>query len=242
MITTFWMAVVYKPIYNAFFFLLWLVPGHNVGLAIVALTLLVRFAIYPLSLKAIKAQKAMKRIEPKMKEIREKHKDDKQAQSMAMMELYRTEGVSPMGGCLPLLIQIPIISTLFFILKSIAKINPNYIYAFTPQVIGASTIFLGMDLAGKSLVLALLVGVSQYVTTKLSMGRMEPPKKEPGQEPSFADDFQRSMQMNMLYFLPLLLAFTAYKLTAAVALYWVVSNLFTIGQELIVKRGLDKQK
>jgi YidC/Oxa1 family membrane protein insertase len=236
------MTFVYKPIYNAFFFLLWLTPGHYVGFAIIALTLLVRFAIYPLTLKSIKAQRAMKELDPKIKALKEKHKDDKSAQSMAMMELYKQENVSPMSGCLPLLIQIPVISTLFFVLKGIAVVNNDYIYGFIPRVTSPNLYFFGLDLAGTSIVLALLVGITQFYSTHLSMGAKttKTPLKD-GEKPSFADDFQDSMQMNMRYFLPALLAFTAYKLTAAVALYWVTSNMFTIGQELFVKYKSEKK-
>jgi YidC/Oxa1 family membrane protein insertase len=239
---TFWMAFVYKPIYNAFFFLLWLTPGHYVGVAIIALTLLVRFAIYPLTLKSIKAQRAMKELDPKIKALKEKHKDDKTAQSMAMMELYKQENVSPMSGCLPLLIQIPVISTLFFVLKGIAVVNTDRIYSFTPHVAQPNLYFLGLDLAGTSIILALLVGATQFYSTHLSMGvKTEKAPLAAGEKPSFADDFQDSMQMNMRYFLPALLAFTAYKLSAAVALYWVTSNMFTIGQELLVKYKSEKK-
>ncbi len=239
---TFWMAFVYKPIYNAFFLLLWLTPGHYVGFAIIALTLLVRFAIYPLTLKSIKAQRAMKDLDPKIKALKEKHKEDKNALSMAMMELYKQENVSPMSGCLPLLIQIPVISTLFFVLKGIAVVNTDLLYSFTPHIAQPSLAFFGLDLAGQSLLLALLVGLTQYYSTHLSMGPKTAKKVvKDGEKASFADDFQDSMQMNMRYFLPALLAFTAYKLTAAVALYWVTSNMFTIGQELYVRAKSDKK-
>lgn len=233
---TLWTAIVYKPIYNALFLFLAFAPGHNVGIAVILLTLLVRFAIYPLTLKSIKAQRAMKNIEPKLKEIKEKYKDNREQQALATMELYKKENISPMSSCLPLLIQIPIISTLFFVLKGVGTIKVEYLYNFVPHDFVVSMNFLGLDLATKSIILAVLVGVTQYFTTRFSLGK---PKKEPkkeGDKPSFQEDFKQSMQLNMRYMLPVILAFTAANLPGAVALYWVTSNMFSIAQEIYVTK------
>src|SRR5438552_3102102 len=113
MISTFWHAIVYKPLYNVLIFFISIFPGHSVGGAIIALTLIVKLALYPLTGKSIKAQRAMKELEPELKKIREIHKDDKQLQAKKTMELYQERGVTPFSGCLPLFIQIPIIIGLY---------------------------------------------------------------------------------------------------------------------------------
>ncbi len=236
---TLWNTFIYKPIYNILFILLSFVPGHNVGIAVILLTIIVRIAIYPLTLKSIKAQRSMKEIEPKLKEIKEKYKEDKQAQAMATMELYKKEKISPMSGCLPLLIQIPVISALFFVLKNIGAADPSHLYGFVSYNFEPNMSFLGLNLSAKSVVLAVLVGITQYFSTRISLGKpVKESKKEEGKEVSFQEDFQKSMQLNMRYMLPVVLALTAANLPASVALYWVTSNIFSIGQEMwVVKTG-----
>ncbi len=235
---TLWNTLIYKPIYNVLFILLTFIPGHNVGVAVILLTIIVRIAIYPLTLKSIKAQRAMKAIEPKMKEIKEKHKDDKQAQAVATMELYKKENISPMSGCLPLLIQIPIISALFFVLKDIGTIDAASLYGFVHHDFIPNMNFLGFNLGAKSIVLAVFVGITQYFSTRISLGKPVKEVKKEGEQVSFQEDFQKSMQLNMRYMLPVVLALTASSLPGAVALYWVTSNIFSIGQEIwVVKTG-----
>jgi YidC/Oxa1 family membrane protein insertase len=230
------MTLVYGPIYNAFFILLAFSPGHYVGIAVIMLTLLVRFAIYPLTLKSIRAQRAMKKIEPELKAIKEKYKDDRGQQAIATMDLYKKEKISPMSGCLPLLVQIPIISTLFFVLKGVGTVNVELLYSFVPNTFSPNMAFLGLDLSVKSTVLAVLVAATQYLTTRLSLGKPVKEIKSTTEKPTFAEDFQQSMQLNMRYMLPVILGFTAMNLPGAVALYWVTSNVFSIGQEVWVTR------
>jgi YidC/Oxa1 family membrane protein insertase len=236
---TIWNALIYKPLYNILFLLLAFVPSHNVGIAVILLTILVRVAIYPLTLKSIKTQRVMKAIEPKLKEIKEKNKDDKQKQAMLTMELYKKEKISPMSGCLPLLIQIPIISTLFFVLQHIGNVDKSNLYSFVGSDFVPNMNFLWLNLDEKSIILAVIVGITQYYTTRLSLGKPKKEIRDEKEKVSFQDDFQRSMQLNMRYMLPVILAFTAANLPGAVALYWVTSNMFSIGQELwVTKRGL----
>lgn len=236
---TIWNTLIYKPIYNFLFILLAFVPGHNVGIAVILLTIIIRIAIYPLTLKSIKAQRAMKSIEPKLKEIKEKFKDDKQQQALATMDLYKKENISPMSGCLPLLIQIPIISTLFFVLKNVGETDPSFLYSFVSTDFVPNMAFLGLDLSAKSIVLAVLVGITQYFTTRFSLGKPVKEVRKDNEKVSFQEDFQKSMQLNMRYMLPVILALTAASLPGAVALYWVTSNMFSIGQEMwVTKRGL----
>jgi YidC/Oxa1 family membrane protein insertase len=242
-----WHTYIYQPLYNVLHLLIAYMPGHSAGLAIIAMTVIVRFAIYPLTKKAILAQQGMKRIEPKIKELKEKHKGDRQAEALAMMELYKAESVSPMGGCLPLLIQLPIIFALYSIFSTVAPAHTEVVvdaatttilYSFVTEV-APGTIFLGIDLASKSILLALIVGITQYISSRLSLGV---PKPAPNRETAtFQDDMQHSMQMNMRYFLPIMMALTSWGIGAAVALYWVTTNLFTIGQELVLQKSGVKE-
>lgn len=227
-----WNTFFYEPLYNALIFLVGALPGENVGLAVIALTLVVKLALYPLSQKSVHTQAKMRSLEGEIASIKAKHQDDKKKQAEATMELYRKHKVNPFSGCLTILIQLPIIIALYFVfLKGLAP-NGSVLYSFVNFPEHVSTVFLGIDMGSKSLIFALVAALSQFLQTHLTL-----PKQRPrGETASFADEFSRSMNVQMRYVLPLFVAFIAYTTSAAVALYWTVSSLFSVGQELLVRR------
>jgi len=235
---TFFNTIFYIPMYNALVFLVDIIPGGNIGVAVVLLTLIVKFALFPLSQKSVRTQARMRSIEPELKKIKERHKDNQQEQARLTMELYKKEGVNPFSGCLTLLIQLPIIFALYYVFLSGIKFDPKLLYSFIslPQTIG--TFFLGINLAQKSMILAFLAGVTQYFQLKLSMPA--PTKREEGVTLSFQEELTRNMNVQMKYIFPFLVFFIAYSFSSAIALYWLVSNLFAIGQELYVKKLMKK--
>ena len=99
-------AFIYQPIYNLLIFLYGIIPGHDLGVAIILLTLLVRFLLYPVAQKQIESQKKLQDLQPEIKKLQEKHKGDKEKQGRALMEFYKEKKVNPASGCLPLVIQI----------------------------------------------------------------------------------------------------------------------------------------
>ncbi len=231
-----WNTVVYEPLYNTLIFLVSILPGHSVGFGIIILTFVVRLLLYPLTGKSIRAQKAMRELEPELKKIREKYKDDKQLQARKTMELYQERGVTPFSGCLPLLIQIPIIIGLYWVFMDLPKESLEKLYTFVihPEVLDMH--FLFFDLAAKSLILAFLAGATQYLQTKVSLGNNPLPKPKEGEKPTLQEDFARSMQVQMRYVLPVMVGLIAYTTSAAVALYWTTSNILSIMQEFHVRR------
>ena len=180
----------------------------------------------------------MKELEPELRRIREEHKDDRQKQSKKTMELYQKTGVSPFSGCLPIIVQIPIIIGLYWVFwKGLATVDESILYGFIQSPGTLDMHFLFFDLAGKSVVLAFLAGISQYIQTRISMGgQPPPPPPKEGGKPSLQDDFARSMQMQMRYILPVMIAFFAYTTSGAVALYWTTSNILSIAQELLMQK------
>lgn len=243
MISSLWHRVVYQPLYNILTYFIGVLPGHSVGLSIILLTIIVRVALFPLTGKSIRAQQAMKALEPELKQIKEKHKDDKQLQAKKTMELYQEKGVTPFSGCLPLFIQIPIIIGLYMVFKGLSNIDPSLLYSFIEHPGDYEMHFLIFDLAGKSAVLAGFAGITQYFQTDLSLGRakaQEVPKKENTGVPSFQEDLAKSMQVQMRYVLPVMISFIAFNTSAAVALYWTTSNILSIVQELTIKKGAKK--
>lgn len=243
MISALWHSMVYRPLYNILMLLVGYLPGHSVGLAIIILTIIVRTALFPLTGKSIRAQKAMKELEPEIKKIREKYKDNKQEQSKKTMELYQEKGVTPFSGCLPLLIQIPIIIGLYMVFKDLLTIDQAQLYTVVAHPGALDMHFLVFDLSLKSKILALAAGITQYFQADLSLGRQTPPSpSQNGAAPSFQEDFARSMQVQMRYVLPVMIVFIAYTASAAVALYWTTSNILSIIQELLIRRSAAKAK
>ncbi len=234
MISSLWHTVVYQPLYNLLLLLVGFLPGNSVGLSIIIVTIIVRLILFPLTGKSIKAQRAMKELEPELKKIRERYKDDKQEQAKRTMELYQEKGVTPFSGCMPLLIQIPIIIGLYTVFKDIVGIDQSHLYSFIPHPGELDMHFLSIDLIGKSALLAALAGITQYFQADLSLGRQKPPEKSA--TPSFQEDFARSMQVQMRYVLPVMISFIAFSTSAAVALYWTTSNILSISQELLIRR------
>lgn len=232
MITSVWNTVFYEPLYNGLIFLTGVVPGGDVGVAVIFLTLVVKTILFPVSHKSIKTQAKMRELEPEIKRVKEKHKD-KTEQAKATMELYKKHEVSPFSGCLGIIIQIPVILALYYVFFKGLGFNHGALYSFVkvPEIINPN--FLGLiDMHGKSLLLAVLAALSQFVQAKISM----PPIPPAQGNASFKDDLARSMQIQMKYFMPVLVFVFSYSISSAIALYWFVSNLFSIGQELFVKK------
>ncbi len=225
----------YEPIYNTLVFLIDIIPGGNVGVAIILLTIGVRTVLLPLSHKSVVSQAKMRAIAPHVEKIKEKHKDDKQEQARKTMELYKEHGVNPFSGCLLVLVQLPVIFALYFVFfKGLPTLNTEILYSFINVPTTMSMVFLGILLSGKSIILALLAGITQYYQIKLSIPPMAPAEKDA--KPSFKNDFARSFNLQIRYILPFVVFGISYTISAAVALYWATSNLFSVGHELYVKR------
>lgn len=233
--------LVYTPLYNALIGILDLGPWVDMGVAVILLTVLVKLLLFPLSLKAARTQRVLKELEAPMKEIREKYKDDREQQGRKLLELYKEKKVNPFSGFITLFIQLPVILGLYFVfLKGgLPQVDTSLLYAFIPDPGTVNMFFLGVvDMAAKSIPLAILAGVTQFFQAHFAL-----PKPAPrGDTPSFQEDLMRSMHVQMKYVLPVIIAFVAYVATAAVALYWITSNIFAIGQEIHVKRILEREK
>lgn len=220
-------SIIYQPIYNALIFLYNVIPGHDLGVAIILLTVAIRIILYPLAKKQIESQKKMQELQPEIKGLQEKYKNDKEKQGRELMNLYKEKKVNPASGCLPLVVQIVFIIALYRAL--VAGINFSeckdlYSFVVCPSKIGTS--FLGiLDLAKPSLVLAILTAGAQYFQTKMMMGATPAP---PSSEKT---DFAQAMNKQMLYLGPLLTLFIGARFPAGLPLYWLVMTLFMIGQQ-----------
>ncbi len=235
-----WHTFFFDPVYNALVFFIDVIPGGDVGLAIIATVVVVKLVLLPLSVKAAKTQKILREIEPKLKALKEQHKDNREEQAKAMMATYTEAGMNPFASILLFFIQIPIIIALYLAVSKgggvlLPAINVDILYSFIPNPSSVSMNFLGLiDITGKSLLLALLAGIAQFFQVKLAMPPLPP--RDPNAAPDLKDDFMRNMQLQMRYVMPVLIFFAAYFISAAIALYFFVSNLVGIAQEIYVKR------
>jgi len=240
MISSLFHTVFYDPIYNALVALVALIPGSDAGIAVILVTVAIRLILLPFSLSAARTQRAMKVLEPKIKELKDKHKGDREKEALETLALYREARVNPFASILTVLIQIPVLLALYFVFyyEPLSVINTARLYFFTPAPDSVSLEFLGLiSVAGKSLVLAILAGATQYLQAHLSLsGTMKPSDIK-----SVQNDFQRVMGMQLKYVFPFIIAVISYTTSGAIALYFVTTNLAGSLQELYIRRALAKE-
>ncbi|MEI6316101.1 MAG: YidC/Oxa1 family membrane protein insertase [bacterium] len=237
MIHTLWTVIFYQPLYNALLLCIWFIPNGDVGIAVILLTIIVKFILFPLTQKSINTQLKMKDLEQKIAAIKEST-SDKAEQSKKTFALYKENNVNPFSSCLLLLVQLPLIIALYLVFQN----DFNHItighYAFVHAPIVFNLLFLGLvNISQKSLVLAVIAGITQFIQGYLAQGRQTKPTGTDMQS-----EFARSMQTQMLYFMPFIVVYAAYRFSAAVAIYWITSNIFTIGQELYTRNKIAKSQ
>ncbi len=231
-------TVFYLPLYNSLIFFISILPFHNVGLAVILFTIFIKIVLFPFSQKAAKNQIEMKSLEKDLALIKEQYKDDKKAQAEKTMALYKDKGINPFSGIFLMLIQLPILMTLYYIFihAGFPDINHLNLYGFTsfPQAGTVSMSFLGIDVASHSNIFAFLAAVAQFLQVKLTLPSA--PKKEKSAKSSFGEELSRSMSVQMKYVMPAVIFLIARSFPAVVSLYLITSSLFTVGQELYIKR------
>ncbi len=235
MLSNIWDAVLYQPLLNALAFLVSVIPGGDVGVAVIILTILVKIILFPLSQKSIESQAQMSILTPELNKIKASGAS-KEEQARLTFELYKKHKTNPFSGCLLVLIQIPIIFALYYVFFKGLNFESGLLYSFVHVPENINMIFLGvLDITKKSLVLAILAGLSQYLQAYYMP---KPPASfgAGGSPGSFSESFTKSMNMQMKYIFPFIVAFIAYSISGAVALYWITSNLFMVGQQIYVNK------
>lgn len=243
-----WNTIFYQPIYNILIFIINNVTFGDVGFAIILVTIIIKLILSPLTKKSIKSQILMKKMEPEIKLIK-KNFPNKEEQAKKTFELYKKYGTNPFSGCLVVLIQLPVIFALYFVFLKGLSLDTGLIYSFLDKPDVIHTNFLGLiELGGKSksIVLALLAGLTQFIQGYLASPIKAKPKVGDvevltGDKKTFQDELANSMQTNIKYFLPIVIAFISWQISAAVALYFVISNIFTIAQEWYIRRSLENK-
>ncbi len=238
---------IYRPLFNLLVFFYNIIPGHDIGIAIIVLTVFVRLALYPLNGKSIKSQRQLQEIQPKIKELQQKYKDDKEKQAKKLMELYQKNKINPLSGCLPLLLQFPILIALYHVFmngfkdESLSMLYSGYIS--NPGHLNA--ISLGfIDLSSPNTVLALVAGSLQFFQTKMLMSTKETPKEKEKIEEKTAEekmpDFAQTMNKQMLYIMPVMTFIFALQFPSGLALYWAITTAFAIIQQYLIMKKQAK--
>lgn len=228
-----WQDIIYRPILNALIFLFNTIAFHNFGLAIIYVTVLLRLVLYPLFHNAAKQQIAMQKIQPHIKKIQEVHKNDREKQAQALMELYKEHGVNPFTSMILLVIQIPVMLGLYWVVRSgLTPGNLSGLYSFIAQPQSINPLFLGVNLAAPSILLIVLAALAQFFQARLAIYR-NPDNKAPLSGPE-------KMARQMAFLGPLITIFVFYSLPAAVGLYWLITSIFSVGQQIIVNRHFKK--
>lgn len=227
----------WRPLFNGLVFFYNVLPGPDLGAAIIALTVVIRLVLSPLLWKAQHAQRRMALLQPELKRIQDQHKGNREAQGKAVMELYASHKVNPLSGCVVLLIQLPILIALFQVFRQGFEVSAlEYLYPFIQNPGALNALSFGiLDLSQGNIYLGVLAALTQYVQTKLAA-----PPALPAGGSSGGGDFAKALQWQTTYFFPLLILFWSYTLPSALTLYWTTLNLFGIMQEIIVHKIHDR--
>jgi len=235
MISNIWNAVLYQPLLNALAFLISIIPGGDVGIAVIILTIIVKLILFPLSQKSIESQAEMSILAPELNKIKTSGAL-KEEQAKLTFDLYKKHKVNPFSGCLLMLLQVPVIFALYYVFYKGIKFDGGLLYGFVHIPEHINMIFLGvLDITKKSLFLAILAGISQYLQATF-MSQPTPAPAVSGSTPSLSESFTKSMSMQMKYIFPFVVTFIAYSISGAVALYWITSNLFMVLQQIYIKK------
>lgn len=227
----FFQILIYYPLVNLLTFLIWLTPGHWSAIGIILLTLIVRFILLIPSKKAAQTQRKMQQLQPLLNELKKEYGDDRQGLAAAQMELYKKNEVNPFGNCVTLLIQLPILITLYYAIRNGLDLASIHLYPWMvrPEFINNHFFWVNLTSPDKTYVLPVLAAVLQYFQVRLTMPQV---KQEPGAAPDPAVASQKVMQ----YFIPASTLLIATNFPSGVALYWIVTTAFGVVQQMLINR------
>ncbi len=231
-------VIFYQPILNLLVFLYNIVPAHDIGLAIIIMTVIIKLVLLPLSKQSIKSQKTLQELQPKIDEIKKKYADNKEEQGRAMMQLYKQEKVNPFSSCLPLLIQLPFLWAVFMVFRAgLSGKSLNLVYSFIHQPELINTVSLGfIDLAKPNAILAVLAGLAQFWQAKMMVTKRPEIKTDGAKD----ENMMAIMNKQMLYMMPALTVFIGLSFPGGLALYWLVTTLLTALQQLYLFKQKEK--
>jgi len=227
-------VIFYQPVLNLLVFLYKIIPGHDIGLAIIAMTIIIKLVLLPLSKQSIKSQKSLQDLQPKIDALKQKYADNKEALGRATIDLYKQEKVNPFSSCLPLLIQLPFLWAVFRVFRDgLNGKSLSLVYNFIGQTAIINPISIGLvDLSKPNIYLAVLAGLAQFWQTRMMTTKRPEIKASAAKD----EDMMAIMNKQMLYFMPALTVFIGLTLPGGLALYWFVQTVLTALQQLYLFR------
>jgi len=228
-------TILYQPLFNILVGLYQIIPGHDLGVAIIGITVLMRLVLYPVSKKAIVAQKQLQELQPKIEEVKLQYKDDKQGQATALMALYKEHNMNPAGSCLPLLLQIPVFIALYWVLGAgLRSEHLDLLYSFVPNPGSLNTVAFGfLNLNEPSIYIAIAAGIAQYWQGAQLTTKQPKPKVDGAQDESIS----AIMNTQLKYMLPIVTVFIGAKLASGLTLYWFFSTIiYAVQQYFVMKK------
>lgn len=231
--------ILYRPLFNLLIFLYNAIPGHDIGLAIIALTVIVKLILHPFSKQSIKAQKAMQTLQPKINDLKVKYKDDKEKMTQEMLKLYKDEKVNPFSSCLPLLLQFPFLIAVFLVFKNgLNSSSLNILYPFIKNPGTINAVSMGfLNLAHPNPVLAILAGIAQYWQTKMML-TAQPPANVRDKEGAKDENMMAMMNKQMVFMMPIITVIIGLTLPGGLTLYFLVFSLLMGYQQMrILKKS-----
>lgn len=220
---------IYRPILNLLVWLYDVSPIPDIGLVIIVVTIIIRVLLAPFMHKSLKGQRDLSALQPKMNELREKHKEDREAQAKAMLDLYREHKVNPLSSCLPVLLQLPILLALFHVFRRALNGSLEGLYSFVPNPGSLNPDFLGLvNLSQPNIIFAILAGVAQYWQSRMIIKWQGTNRNN--------DATTQMMNVQMTYVLPIISVVIAWTLPAGLPLYWIVTTLFAVGQQYYIQK------
>lgn len=232
-------TIFYQPILNLLVLLYNTIAIQDLGLAIIMLTAVIKLVFWPLGRQAIKSQKALQDIQPRLEELKKQHANDKVALSQATMNLYKESKVNPFSSCLPLLIQLPFLWAVYRVFAAGIENNLDLVYSFLHKPEAINVFFLGfLDLSKRSIILAVLAGAAQFWQAKMTVSKKPIPKI-----PGAADESMTAiMNKQMMYFMPAITILIGISLPGGLTLYLFVFTLLTALQQILTFKKAGFQK
>jgi YidC/Oxa1 family membrane protein insertase len=215
------------------------VPGHDLGVVIILITIIIKLILFPLSTKSIKSQKSLQTLQPKITELKEKYKDNKEALGKAMMELYKNNKVNPFSSCLPLIIQFPVLIAVYNVFrKGFGEDQLSLVYSFIhkPEIINTMA-FGFLDMSSPNIMLAVLAGLAQFWQVQ-TLQTKKPEIKTPG---SKDENMMAIMNKQMKYFMPAITIFIGISLPGGLTFYWFLVTLLSSLQQIYIFKKIEKK-
>lgn len=232
--------------YNLLVTISYITPGHYVWIGIVIITVLIRFIFLKPSIKLVEVQHKQKKLAPRLEELKGKHKDDKEALQKATLDLYKQEGVNPLSGCLPMIVQLVVLIAFYRIFSQMGmrEIRADHLYSFTPRPESINPHFFGIDLSRTVMSIFKDGGWKSYLIllfpilaagTQLIQS-LQTKAMQPAQSPEGEASFQKALNTQFIYLFPIMTGYISYTLTSALSIYWITQTLFMIVQQSIVTK------